>query len=62
VKALHFCEIALAAEPEAREALEVQRDALKHLLAQAQAGFETTYEIIWLASEIEMTEAALAAR
>jgi len=62
VKALHFCEIALAAEPQAREALEVQRDALKRLLERAQAGFETTYEIVWLTSEIEMTESALAVR
>ncbi len=59
VKALHFCEIALATDPGASAALEAQRDALQVLLDRARMGFETSYEIIWLEGELEMTEAAL---
>ena len=59
VRALHFCEMALAANPESRVALEAQKEALNWLLDRATKNFETTYEIIWLETELRKTEESL---
>jgi alkyl sulfatase BDS1-like metallo-beta-lactamase superfamily hydrolase len=56
VEALHLAEVALAAEPEHRGALEASLTAHRALLA----GTENFWEVQWLRREIERLERALA--
>lgn len=61
VEALHFIEIALAADPANNRALGVRLSALKDLLAQAENGDRVDYEMYYLKRRIEITEEALQA-
>jgi alkyl sulfatase BDS1-like metallo-beta-lactamase superfamily hydrolase len=58
MEALRLVEIALAAEPGHRAALEVQRDALDVLLAASVDNFD---ELRWLETELSKVEAAISA-
>lgn len=58
LEALHLIEVALGAEPGARRALEVKRDASKLLLERS--GGQNLSETMWLRSEIAECEAGLA--
>lgn len=55
VKALHILEVALAAEPDNRDALLLRQSALQGLLARAEAGTRNDYEIYWLNSRLTDT-------
>jgi alkyl sulfatase BDS1-like metallo-beta-lactamase superfamily hydrolase len=55
VKALHVLEVALAAEPDNRDALLLRQSALQGLLARAEAGTRNDYEIYWLNSRLTDT-------
>ena len=55
LEALHVLEIALAADPGARRARDVKREALALLLAQT--GGKNLWERMWIASELRALEA-----
>ena len=57
LEALHLVAIALGAEPDARSALKVKRDASRALLAAS--GGTNLSETMWLKSEIAEIEAKL---
>ena len=57
LQAIHLIDIALAAEPENRAALQAKLDAHEQLLEQS--GGETFSEVMWLKSEIKATQLAL---
>ncbi len=59
VESLHFSEIVLEGEPAFRPALELRRDALEELLAQAKAGHQNAFELGWLSSRLAETRASL---
>ena len=59
VEALHLLEVALAADPVDRAALETRRAALEKLLADAEAGLQNSYEMDWLKYRIRATNDAL---
>lgn len=58
-QALHFIEIALAGEPQSREALQARLEALRQLLQRAFAAGGNYSETGWLKSRIRATEEAL---
>ena len=55
--ALHFADIVLARDPNAKDALSVKVSALEQLLAAS--GRENFSEVRWLEAEIRETKAAL---
>lgn len=57
-EALHLVEVALTAEPENREALEVHAAVLETLIEQT--GGETYDELVWLETELERTRTSFA--
>ena len=54
LEALHMLELALAAEPSSRRALEVKRAALELLLQQS--GGKNLWERMWIAAELRALE------
>ena len=61
VHALHIVEIALAANPDSKHALQLRQQALVALLAAAEGGLRNDYEIYWLQSRLADTARRLAA-
>ena len=59
VKTLHIVEVILAAEPQNRQALTLQQQALEELLQRAEDGLRNDYEIYWLQSQLESTKQQL---
>ena len=56
VKTLHVVEVALAAEPGNRGALELRQQALQSLMHKAENGLRNDYEIYWLKARLADTE------
>jgi len=59
VKALHIVEVALAGEPDNREALLLRQEALSLLMERAEAGIKNDYEIYWLKYRLADTQSRL---
>ena len=59
VKTLHIVEVALAAKPADKMALELRQGALETLLAKAESGLKNDYEIYWLKYRLADTAARL---
>lgn len=60
VHALHLVDIVLGKEGADKGALQVRKDALELLLAQAERGLQNSYEIYWLTYRLRDTEERLA--
>jgi len=60
VQALHIVEIALAANPDSKAALQLRQRALGALLVAAESGLRNDYEIYWLQSRLADTAQRLA--
>lgn len=59
VKTLHIVEVALAADPANRLALQLRQQALEALLVNAENGLRNDYEIYWLKYRLADTAARL---